>query len=173
MKLSQLIELLNKAHAQAGPDAEVLLCYEDGAMSEGYDEKNTEGISDIRLVNDWPLPGKSLITYEGEIQQKVVIFYDNHYKLEPSDGVPAEVPVQAKKPELAVGQVWKSAKGELWTVKRKNAAENSAGNYGHGPMPFQCWSSNDYWWFNKDGEAWCEDELLEKLVELISGAPSA
>jgi hypothetical protein len=82
MKLSQLIEFLNKAQAQAGPDAEVLLCYEEGAMDEGYDEKATEGISDIRLVNDWPLPGKSLVTYEGQVPQKLVIFYDNHYKLD-------------------------------------------------------------------------------------------
>jgi hypothetical protein len=151
MKLSQLIELLNKAHAQAGPDAEVLLCYEEGAINEGYEEKNTEGISDIRLVNNWPLPGKSLITYEGEIQQKVVIFYDNHYKLEPSDGISEETAAPAKKPELAVGQVWKNAKGELWRVKAKNYDEDSVVNCGHGPMPFKCYSSNEeYWWFNKD-----------------------
>ena len=87
MKLSELQELLNKALAETGPDAEVLLCYEgyeEGAMDEGYDEKCTEGISDIRLVNDWPLPGKSLITYEGKVPQKVVIFYDNHHKLDSS-----------------------------------------------------------------------------------------
>jgi hypothetical protein len=80
--LSQLIELLNKAHAEAGPDAEVLLCFEPGAMEDGFDERSTEAITDIRLVNDWPLPGKSLATYEGEMKQKVVIFYDNHSKLD-------------------------------------------------------------------------------------------
>lgn len=84
MKLSQLIELLNKAQAETGPDTEVLLCYEEGAMDEGYDEKATEGISDIRLVNDWPLPGRSLVNYEGRVPQKLVIFYDNHYKLDSS-----------------------------------------------------------------------------------------
>lgn len=82
--LSQLIELLNKAQAQSGPDTEVLLCFEEGAMEEGYDEKYTEGISDIRLVDDWPLPGTSLVTYEGQKPQKLVIFYDNHYKLDSS-----------------------------------------------------------------------------------------
>jgi hypothetical protein len=51
-------------------------------MDEGYDEKCTEGISDIRLVEDWPLPGKSLVTYEGNKPQKLVLFYDNHYKLD-------------------------------------------------------------------------------------------
>ena len=84
MKLFELQELLNKALAETGPNTEVLLCYEQGAMEEGYDEKCTEGISDIRLVDDWPLPGKSLSSYEGKIPQKVVIFYDNHYKLDSS-----------------------------------------------------------------------------------------
>jgi hypothetical protein len=84
MNIAQLIELLNKAQAETGPDAPVLLCYEEGAMEDGYDEKHTEGVSDIRLVEDWPLPGKSLSVYEGQKQQKVVIFYDNHYKLDSS-----------------------------------------------------------------------------------------
>ncbi len=84
MKLSELIELLNKAQVQIGPDAPVLLCYEEAVLEEGYDESCTEGISDIRLVEDWPLPGKSLSVYEGNKKQKVVIFYDNHYKLDSS-----------------------------------------------------------------------------------------
>ena len=84
MKLSQLIELLNKAMAESGPDTPVLLCYEQGAMEEGYAESSTEGISDVRLVEDWPLPGKSLVTYEGNKPQKLVLFYDNHYKLDSS-----------------------------------------------------------------------------------------
>lgn len=84
MKISQLIDCLNKAQASSGPDTEVLLCFEEGAMEEGYDEKCTEGISDIRLVDDWPLPGSSLVTYEGQKPQKLVIFYDNHYKLDSS-----------------------------------------------------------------------------------------
>jgi hypothetical protein len=84
MKLSELIELLNKAQVQIGPDAPVLLCYEEAVLEEGYDESCTEGISDIRLVEDWPLPGKSLSVYEGNKEQKVVIFYDNHYKLDSS-----------------------------------------------------------------------------------------
>jgi hypothetical protein len=84
MKLPQLIELLNKALVEGGPDTEVLLCYEEGALQDGYDEKSTEGISDIRLVEDWPLPGKSLITYEGQKPQKLVIFYENHGKLDSS-----------------------------------------------------------------------------------------
>ena len=84
MKLSQLIELLNKAQAEAGPDIDILLCFEEAVMEEGYDQTATEAISDVRLVDDWPLPGKSLVTYEGKKPQKLVIFYDNHYKLDSS-----------------------------------------------------------------------------------------
>jgi hypothetical protein len=77
MKLSELQELLNKALAECGPDAEILLCFEQGALDEGYDEKCTEGITDVRIVEDWPLPGKSLSVYEGEKDKKVILFYDN------------------------------------------------------------------------------------------------
>ena len=51
-------------------------------MDEGFDEQHTEGISDIRLIDDWPLPGNSLVNYEGEKPKKLVIFYDNHFKLD-------------------------------------------------------------------------------------------
>lgn len=84
MNIAQLIGLLNKAFVETGPDAPVLLCYEETAMSEGYCETDTEGVSDVRLIDDWPLPGKSLAAYEGKKPQKVVIFYDNHYKLNDS-----------------------------------------------------------------------------------------
>ena len=89
MKLSELLQFLNKGLVQAGPDTEVLLCFEEGAMENGYDPVNTEGVSDIRLLEDWPLPGKSLVAYEGEKPQKLVIFYDNHYKLNSSAFRPA------------------------------------------------------------------------------------
>jgi hypothetical protein len=82
--LIELIELLHKAQIQAGPSAPVLLCFEPGAMENGYDEKATEGISDVRLVDDWPLPGKSLVTHEGDKPQKLVLFYDNHHNLDSS-----------------------------------------------------------------------------------------
>lgn len=84
MKISRLIDLLNKTQESCGPDADVLLCYEEGIYEDGYSEQNTEGISDIRLVNDWPLPGLSVITQECEIKQKVLILYDNHFKLDSS-----------------------------------------------------------------------------------------
>jgi hypothetical protein len=36
------------------------------------------------LIDDWALPGKSLVTDEGPLPQKLVIFYDNHFKLDSS-----------------------------------------------------------------------------------------
>jgi hypothetical protein len=87
MKLGILIDTLEKARHQAGNNAEVLLAFEETALEEGYEETSTEGISDIRLLEDWPLPGKSLCFSEGEKNQKVVIFYDNHYKLDSAKGV--------------------------------------------------------------------------------------
>lgn len=81
MKLYKLTELLLDAQARTGPDTEVLLCFEEGAMENGYQEDQTEGISDVRLIDDWPLPGDSLMAHEGEKPRKLVIFYDNHYKL--------------------------------------------------------------------------------------------
>ena len=84
MKLSELQELLNKALAECGPDAEILLCFEQGALDDGYDEGATEGITDVRIVEDWPLPGKSLTVYEGEKAKKVILFYDNHKELDSS-----------------------------------------------------------------------------------------
>jgi hypothetical protein len=84
MNVSELREILAKAEAQHGPDMPILLCFEEVAIDEGYEEASTEGISDVRIVEDWPLPGTSLTTYEGEKPKKLVIFYDNHYKLDSS-----------------------------------------------------------------------------------------
>ena len=84
MILSELRELLNKAEAQYGPDLPILLAYEPGAMEDGFDEDSTESISDVRVIEDWPLPGSSLVTYEGEKPKKLVLFYDNHYKMDSS-----------------------------------------------------------------------------------------
>jgi len=87
MNLKALIDTLNKARIEAGDEAEVFLCFEETALEEGYDENCTEAISDVRLLEDWPLPGKSLCFSEGEKAQKVVIFYDNHYKLDSAKGM--------------------------------------------------------------------------------------
>ena len=85
MKLSELYRIITIAmNSYAAQDAEVLLHYEQSAMEDGFSRDSSEGISDVRLINDWPLPGKSLVTDEGPLPQKLVIFYDNHFKLDSS-----------------------------------------------------------------------------------------
>ena len=83
MKLSQLITALTAAQRNAdGPDPEVVLAFEPSALEEGFDWDATEGISDVRMASEWPLPGESMIVHEGEKPSKVIIFYDNHFALE-------------------------------------------------------------------------------------------
>ena len=85
MTLSELHRILTIAmRSHAAQDAEVLLHYEQSAMEDGFSRDSSEGISDVRLIDDWPLPGKSLVTDEGPLPQKLVIFYDNHFKLDSS-----------------------------------------------------------------------------------------
>ena len=85
MKLSELHRIITIAmRSHAAQDAEVLLHYEQSAMEDGFSRDSSEGISDVRLIDDWPLPGKSLVTDEGWLPQKLVIFYDNHFKLDSS-----------------------------------------------------------------------------------------
>ena len=85
MKLCELHRITTIAmRSHAAQDAEVLLHYEKSAMEDGFSRASSEGISDVRLIDDWPLPGKSLVTDEGWLPQKLVIFYDNHFKLDSS-----------------------------------------------------------------------------------------
>ena len=76
MKISQLIETLQRAYLINHEDMEVVLAFEETAIEEGFDWKHVEGITDVRMTADWPLPGKSLLNSENEIGNKVVIFYD-------------------------------------------------------------------------------------------------
>lgn len=83
MKLSQLISALQLADIAApNDDPEVVVCFEPTALAEGFDWEHTEGISDVRMAPEWPLPGKSMIVHEGEKPSKVIIFYDNHFNLD-------------------------------------------------------------------------------------------
>ena len=85
MKLSDLHRILTIAmNSRAAQEAEVLLHYEQSAMEDGFSKVSSEGISDIRLVDDWALPGQSLVNDEGNKPQKLVIFYDNHFNLDSS-----------------------------------------------------------------------------------------
>ena len=83
MKLSQLISALQLADIAApNDDPEVVVCFEPAALEEGFDWEHTEGISDVRVASEWPLPGKSLTVIEHEKPSKVILFYDNHFALE-------------------------------------------------------------------------------------------
>jgi len=84
MKLSELYRILTQTMLQSPPGTEVLLHYEQSAMEDGFSETTSEGISDIRLMNDWPLPGDSMVNNEGTRPKKLVIFYDNHFNLDSS-----------------------------------------------------------------------------------------
>lgn len=82
MKISILRDILNETLALHG-DLEILLSYERAVMEEGvYCKEETEGISDVRLVQDWPLPGKSLLHVEHEKNYNIVLFYANHDDLD-------------------------------------------------------------------------------------------
>jgi hypothetical protein len=76
MKISQLIEALQAAYIMDHEDMEVVLCFEETTMDEGFDWKHVEGITDVRVTRDWPLPGDSLINHAETITNKVVIMYD-------------------------------------------------------------------------------------------------
>ena len=83
MKLSQLISALQLADIAApNDDPDVVVCFEPTALEEGFDWEHTEGISDVRVAPQWPLPGESMIVHEGEKPSKVIIFYDNHFALD-------------------------------------------------------------------------------------------
>ena len=76
MKISELITALQAAYIIDHEDMEVVLSFEPTIMEEGFDWKSVEGISDVRMTRDWPLPGDSLINRAETISNKVVILYD-------------------------------------------------------------------------------------------------
>jgi hypothetical protein len=87
MKLSELISALQQAYVSAkDEDPEVVVCFEPTALEEGFDWEHTEGISDVRVASEWPLPGKSLTVTEHEKPSKVILFYDNHFALDSAKG---------------------------------------------------------------------------------------
>jgi hypothetical protein len=87
MKLSELISALQQAYVSAkDEDPEVVVCFEPSALEEGFDWEHTEGIADVRVASEWPLPGESMIVPEGEKPFKVIIFYDNYFNLDSAKG---------------------------------------------------------------------------------------
>ena len=84
MKISQLIEALQNAYIMDREDMDVVLCFEETAVDEGFDWEHVEGITDVRVTRDWPLPGESLVNHAEKITNKVIIFYDLIQKLDSS-----------------------------------------------------------------------------------------
>lgn len=71
MKISELRQIVFKIESKYGPDVPVFLHDEEMSLLEGYDEKYHAGITDVRIVEDWPLPGNSVMHDESEKANKV------------------------------------------------------------------------------------------------------
>jgi hypothetical protein len=74
MKVSELSQHL-RSFLQQNPDCEVKLFCESMAYEDVFDFAHCETISDIRVVNDWPLPGESLIVGNAEEPGKYLIMF--------------------------------------------------------------------------------------------------
>jgi hypothetical protein len=76
MKASELRSHLD-GYLRTNEDCEVKLYCEAVVYDDIFDEHQCEVISDIRQVNDWPLPGQSIVIGDAEQPGKyLVIFYD-------------------------------------------------------------------------------------------------
>jgi hypothetical protein len=76
MKASELRNHLD-CYLRTNEDCEVKLYCETVVYDDIFDEHQCEVISDIRQVNDWPLPGQSIVIGDAEQPGKyLVIFYD-------------------------------------------------------------------------------------------------
>lgn len=59
-------------------DTEVKLLWEEGVFTEKYDPDYLEEPTDVRVINDWPLPGDSLITKNENPGKMFVILYGEY-----------------------------------------------------------------------------------------------
>lgn len=59
-------------------DTEVKILWEEGVISEKYDPEFLEEPTDVRVINDWPLPGDSLITKNENPDKMFVIMYGEY-----------------------------------------------------------------------------------------------
>lgn len=74
MKASKLVQILNNAISNYG-DINVVLSWEEGVITEGFDPKFLDHINDIRVMPDWPLPGTSLLdeVQKAEAPEHVIV----------------------------------------------------------------------------------------------------
>lgn len=83
--LDELLEVLTEAKACGiAGSTPLALCWEQGCYDEGYDQKCLEAITDIRIVEEWPLPGDSLVVPTEDKPQRLVFFYDELSKQDSS-----------------------------------------------------------------------------------------
>lgn len=73
MTISELRQIVFKIESKYGPDVPVFLHDEEMSLLEGYDEKYHAGITDIRIVENWALPGNSVMHDESEKANKVKV----------------------------------------------------------------------------------------------------
>jgi hypothetical protein len=59
-------------------DTEVKLLWEEGVLTENYDPDCLEEPTDVRAINDWPLPGDSLIVKSEMPSKMFVIMYGEY-----------------------------------------------------------------------------------------------
>lgn len=77
MKVSQL-KFACEEFLLEHPDTEVKLLWEEGVLTENYDPNCLEEPTDVRAINDWPLPGDSLIVKSETPSKMFVIMYGEY-----------------------------------------------------------------------------------------------
>ena len=167
--IGQVVELLNKAMARTGPDAPFLLYSEPYVFEQGFDPASADGIADIRLVNDWPLPGESLAAYEDPHPMQVLAFYRDIDELdsstEPDDEPSQPAPV---KPVLRAGQVWRDRAGRICRISKNRYDTDGECSF---PFESDMGDSGGYCALLPDGTSCVGARHDATLVELISDAP--
>lgn len=164
--IGQVVELLNKAMARTGPDAPFLLYSESYLFDQGFDPASTDGIADIRLVSDWPLPGESLVAYEGQHPLRVVAFYRDIDELDSSKEPDDELSEPAAtKPVLKAGQVWRNRAGRICRISKNRHQEDKY------PFESDTGELGGYCGLRADGTSCLGEDHHGTLVELISEAP--
>ena len=77
MKVSQL-KLACEDFLAWHPDTEVKILWEEGVFSDNYDPQYLEDPTDVRIINDWPLPGESLVNKAENPEKMFVIMYGEY-----------------------------------------------------------------------------------------------
>lgn len=69
------MQVLELAAAACPQNTEVVLSFESDTLEGAFDFKTLEGITDVRVMSDWPLPGTSLVVPHETNDKLVVIYY--------------------------------------------------------------------------------------------------